>query len=523
MVRPATRWLWLVGTALAVLAVHSNWHVAIAAWLFPIFLMRYARLRPPRVGIPRVGFAIAVSTIAWLGSASLLFAVNTLILPVFAALTVLQALAFAADRLVATRLEARSGLLSTLVFPVSLVTAEYLFTLLLRFGDYGALGFTQHANAPLIQLASVTGVYGVSFVVAWFASVVTWAWGAGFRWPVIRRNVLVYAGVLAMVLAAGGIRLAFLAPTTDTVRIAGISASADAMRASSDAQERAGIPYGDAADVADADQGEASAAFAPVTDELVASTQREAAAGARVIQWPETQARVLESDKDALVDEVADIARDEETYVNLAFALYGTEEPRLRNVAVLITPDGETAWTYDKAQPTPMEALRGIEPGDGDVPVTDSPIGRLATVICYDADFPDLMRQAAGKDAALVLVPANDWLGYENLHAERATLRSVEYGYAQVRQSANGLSTTIDHQGRVLAMSDHFTTDRQTMIAEVPVQPRTATVYSAIGDVFAWLCLGAAAALAALAGHQARRGRREPDGGGASRMPRIGR
>lgn len=33
------------GTALLVLAVHSNWHLAAAAWLFPVFLLRYARLR----------------------------------------------------------------------------------------------------------------------------------------------------------------------------------------------------------------------------------------------------------------------------------------------------------------------------------------------------------------------------------------------------------------------------------------------------------------------------------------------
>ncbi len=490
---PATRWLWLVGTALAVLAVHSNWHVALAAWLFPIFLLRYARLRPARVGITRVGFAIALATLAWLITTSLVWAVNTVVLPVFVALAALQTLAFAADRLVATRLEARSGLLATLVFPASLVTAEYLFTVVFQFGDFGVLGFTQHANAPLIQVASVTGVYGVTFLVAWFASVASWAWGVGFRWSAIRRTVLTYVVILLLVLGAGGLRLVLSAPTTDTVRVAGVTASTEAENESSDAQEQAGFQYAEPTEVISTDPDDVSAAFAPVTDDLLRETEREAQAGARIVQWPETQAMVLQRDTEALVDEVAGIAQEHDTYINLGFGEFTEEEPHMRNKAVLVTPDGEVAWDYDKAEPTPMEGLMGIEPGAGDVPVADSPLGRLATVICYDADFPQLMGQAADKDADVLLVPANDWRGFENLHAERATMRSVEYGYAQVRQSVNGVSTAIDQQGQELGETNHFTTDEPTMVAEVPTQERTSTVYSTIGDVFAWLCIAATA------------------------------
>ncbi|WP_432140428.1 apolipoprotein N-acyltransferase [Streptomyces sp. bgisy084] len=488
--RPAGRWLWGAGAALLIPAVHSNWHLAAAAWLFPVFLLRYARLRPARHGLLRVGYALGLAQLAWLVSTGMVFVPS--VLAVFAGLAVVQTLPFVADRLVA----ARSGAVwSTLVFPAVLVCGEYLFTRLAGFGDYGALGFTQHGFLPLVQLASVTGVYGVSFVVAWTASVAHWAWQRGFRWREIRRGVVVWAGVLAVVLGAGGVRLVAFAPTTKTVRVAGISAGRAAVRAGERALHTAGTELWRPRNLVRADPRRVRAALAPVADDLVAATDREARAGARIVVWPETQARVLAADRERLLARVAGIARKRQVYVDTAFALYTPRPPHVRNVAALVTPEGKVAWTYDKTHPTPMEPMM---PGRGEVPVTGSPYGRLATVICYDADFPALMRRAADRGAGLILVPANDWAGFESLHAQRAVFRSVEYGYAMVRQSVHGVATAVDHQGRVRGSADYFTADRQTLVAEVPVQPRTGTLYSRTGDLFALLCAGGTLLVVAL-------------------------
>lgn len=69
----------------------------------------------------------------------------------------------------------------------------------------------------------------------------------------------------------------------------------------------------------------------------------------------------------------------------------------------------------------------------------------------------------------------------------------MENGYSLFRQSTHGNSTAVDGQGRVLAHADYYRTDQQTLVADLPVQPRTQTVYARVGDVFAWLCLAAAA------------------------------
>ena len=69
--------------------------------------------------------------------------------------------------------------------------------------------------------------------------------------------------------------------------------------------------------------------------------------------WPETEARLLEADLDALVDRVKAISSRMDVYVNMAFALYTTQGPGIRNIALLVTPQGEVAWSYAQSTPDP--------------------------------------------------------------------------------------------------------------------------------------------------------------------------
>jgi apolipoprotein N-acyltransferase len=135
-----------------------------------------------------------------------------------AAIVTTLALAFVADRLLAPHVP---GLLSTLVFPAAWVALEFVPSRLNPYGTWGALAYSQYGNLPLMQLVSVTGIWGVAFLVAWFAAVVNWAWDCQFEWGRIRRGVLLYAAVWSLVMLVGGARLAF-SPEPATVRIVGI-------------------------------------------------------------------------------------------------------------------------------------------------------------------------------------------------------------------------------------------------------------------------------------------------------------
>jgi apolipoprotein N-acyltransferase len=177
------------------------------------------------------------------------------------------------------------------------------------------------------------------------------------------------------------------------------------------------------------------------------------------------------------------VARAERIYLNIAVQVVLPTKPYGRDETMLLSPDGQVLWTFQKARPIP-----GLEPylaGDGRVPVVSTPYGRIANVICYDADFPALMRV----DADIMLVPGGDWPEMGRVHTQMAGLRAIENGYALVRQDFDGSSQAFDYQGHVLSQQD--TTDpAQTApwIVDVPVKGTT-TIYRVIGDAFAWLCV----------------------------------
>jgi apolipoprotein N-acyltransferase len=88
-----------------------------------------------------------------------------------------------------------------------------------------------------------------------------------------------------------------------------------------------------------------------------------------------------------------------------------------------------------------------------------------------------------------MLVPTNDWNEAKLMHRNMAVFRAIENGFSLVRSNGrHGLSAAADYQGRILATTDQFTTEERLMIADVPTQG-VITIYSRIGDLFAWLCM----------------------------------
>ncbi len=475
----------VVGTILFVFAQHGPWYVPAAGWVYAVFLLRFAR--GGRVLGGTVALAVAMAVVWPL----YLYEIG---LPAFTPMTLLcvaiglvMALAFLVDRLVTPRLG--SAVARTVVFPAAVVGAEFALATVTPMGDViGTMAGGQHANLALLQVTSVTGSYGVSFLMAWAASVATEVWQ---RWPElarVRAAVLAFAVTLGLVLVAGSVRLAASVPAEGTVRVAGVSAARSAEAAAKAVLAPGGGSLRRAA------PAEVRRASAITTDDLLASTEREARAGAKIVVWPEGGTSTLASERDQLLARVADVAARTGTYVDAAFVTRQDTSGEIHNEAVMIDPAGHRAWQYRKAHPVPY--MDNFAPGDGRVPTADTPYGRLANVICFDADFPALMRQQPGVD--VMLVPSNDWIEFGRTHTERAVLKAVSNGYSLVRQDSRGVAMAIDPWGRVLSSADYFASDRQAMVADVPLRG-SRTVYATIGDVFAWLCLAGLAGLAIVA------------------------
>ena len=109
-------------------------------------------------------------------------------------------------------------------------------------------------------------------------------------------------------------------------------------------------------------------------------------------------------------------------------------------------------------------------PGDGNIPVMETPYGRIATSICYDADFPAQMRQLGDKKAGLLLLPSGDWSAIAPYHSYMAIYRGIENGTAIFRQASGGLSIASDYRGRILGSFDFYHSQGKNYESpEVPV------------------------------------------------------
>ena len=284
----------------------------------------------------------------------------------------LSFLPYLADRFLAVRTR---GFAATLVFPAAAVLVEYVNALAL--GDWGSLAFSQPGLLPLQQVLSLTGIGGLTFLICWFGAVVNWVWESGPDRLRVRRGMAAFAGVLVAVLFYGGLRLALAPPRSPTVRVAGLT-------------ELRGK---------DTEQ-----AF---KDRLFARTRACASAGARIILWPEAAIDVDPADKDSFLLRAREEARSAQVYLLVTYYEKRSSPPGDRaGTPPPIGPDGQVLWEYVKTHPVPGSTDR---PGKGIIPVVDTPYGRIGSAICYDFDFPALIRPAGRKSVDIMLDPSWDW------------------------------------------------------------------------------------------------------------------
>ncbi|MFI0419324.1 nitrilase-related carbon-nitrogen hydrolase [Spongiactinospora sp. 9N601] len=478
--RVRRRWVWLVaGAVLGLMAVHGRFDLAVAAWLSPVFLLRYVRTGPAFTGPAAVWAASAVAGVFWMVETAVPMTPITVLGVI--GLGTMTVLPYAADRLVTPRAGKVTALL---LFPAAMAACQFLMTIVSPFGTaFGVSAATQHDTLALLQIVAVTGPYGMGFLIGWSATVLNrlwedrvWADAGALRRA--RAAVASYAAVMVLLLLVGGGRLVLFPPAGESVRVAGVSPDTSAARAL-----RAVIGENFSGEsVARLDQTRVRAAFGQVNANLLTRTREAAEAGAKIVVWSEQAANVPAAGERAYLDQVAALARERRIYLQAAAYVFLPRPPYAANRTYLFDPSGTRLWTYDKSHPIP--GLEAYPPGPGVVPVVRTPYGRLATVTCFDADFPALARVSAD----IMLVPARDWAEIGPVHSQKALLRAVENGYSMIRQAEFGVSGAFDPQGRTLAAHDHASGDRHVVFSDVPTRG-TVTGYGNAGDLFAWMCL----------------------------------
>lgn len=428
-------------------------------WLAPVPVLLFG------LGKPAWQAALAAAA-AWLaGSANLWDYTQAVSLPATAWLIFsgMGAAAFAAGVLLTCALHRRGALWSAwLALPALWVSFEYLRNL--AGGSIGSVAYSQLSFLPFLQWASVTGPWGMAFVLMLLPA----GLAIGLHeWGKDRRKALQVAGtalaVTAAVLLFGALRLQGSQPGPELT--VGLAASDTKLPAASP-----------------------GAAAQRLFTQYAQTAQQLTARGAQVVVLPEAQGVVRASDV-AQTDGIFQAAADRTGAVLVAGVAYAASNTLQHNEARIYQP-GARARSYDKEhllaplenQYTPGTTRTLLEaPGKG----TRQPWG---VAICKDFDFTEPARAYGRSGVGLMLAPAWDFRIDEAFHGHIAVMRAVEDGFSLVRAAKNGFLTVADDRGRIVAEASSNTAPFATLLAQVRTG-HDQTLFLLFGDWFGGFAL----------------------------------
>jgi apolipoprotein N-acyltransferase len=391
------------------------------------------------------------------------------------------------------------NLLVATVCSAAWVTLEWVRGWFL-FGGFGwnGLGVSQHSVVPLIQFASVTGVYGVSALVC-FVNFALFFTARRFVLKLYHPELLrqpSWEFYIAMILICGasaqGLREIRHRESPRTLRLAMVQGN---------------IPQSLKFDPREK----------PMILERYERLTRLAIAGKPdLIIWPETatpQPMRYDADSFALVTNLAAKA-DACLLTGTIDATPHSSPPELFNGAILVCPEGRIAGIYHKihlvpfGEYVPLRRLavpflkllgpKGYEVGDdygfeNGKEFTVFEVGgvRFGPVICFEDTMPDLYRHFVQRGVDFMVNVTNDaWFKTSpaaEMHLANAVFRAAETRRPLVRCTNNGVTCVVDEFGFVRMRLQPFTDASVNCELALPAA-RAITFYTQHGDVFVGVC-----------------------------------
>jgi apolipoprotein N-acyltransferase len=506
----ASRITWISVTTIALYILLSpKWLVPFAAWIAPAGIIVVSDLlKPVR------SFLVSTLILLLSGSVAMFHVIPVppiLFIPLLIQISLFAAIPFLLNRLVMRHIK---GWEVTLVFPCVATVWEYVMSFM-GGGTWGSLAYTQMNNLALVQIASITGMWGITFLLAWCSSIVAWSFQQGWYWKRIGKPSMAFLSVIAIVSAYGWIRInPYFQKHGPTVRVAGITGfqlepvltmyrdafdkdlKVDLNTLTQTSPEVEEINKALVMFIRNPFAPEfrnTLTAFDKFQESMLELAAREAESGAKIISFSEALMFTVKPIEDSLINKGRILAREKNVNLLLCVGSFLPGEIKqgakyIENKAILIDSTGRVVYTFFKNKPVPI--VEGSVPGNGVVPVFASHVGRLATSICYDADFPQLMRQAGVKDTDILLLPAGDWKEISPYHSDMARMRAIENGFSMLRPVSGATTIACDPFGRVLGSNEFYGEGERVLVTHVPVNGVT-TLYSRVGDYFIWLSAAA--------------------------------
>ncbi len=352
---------------------------------------------------------------------------------------------------------ATNSWLSVFAFPVFVAAIEFAMTRFSHDGSASSLAYTQMRFLPVIQIAAVTGMLGITFITALFPSAI--AVGLYYRrqknkWLLLMAT----SSVLVLgVLLFGVIRLNQRSPAS-SIHVGLVSLN----------EKQHDISHHP--DFANA---------LHVTNDYAKQIDSLARQGATIITIPERALNINDSINEATLNILKNVAQQDHVYIIAAYTNFKEAQPR--NSALVIDATGNVAVDYNKAH-----MVTGFEdwftPGNkiGLFTANQTPAG---VAICKDLDYPQYIRQYGKSNISFIVVPAWDFEMDDWLHSRMAVLRGVENGFSEMRAAREGRLTISDSRGRILYEASTAHREQASLTGALPLT-NTTTLYARYGDWF---------------------------------------
>ncbi len=402
----------------------------------------------------------------------------------------------------------RSPALALLLSPFLWVAMEVARTYLITGFPWNLLGYAVEP-AGLRQLASVTAVYGLSFLAASVSALLAW-W---ILEPRSFRRAAILASCIFLLVVANHFQF-FLPPSPLS------SPVHDAFLVQpniplDEAKLEQWIPWKDPQQLRQlvmttteaVCKGQPMISYGMIPGCAASSPER--ASARPLVIWPENPAPFYFDRDEVFRFALENLAHQTGAYVISGTTTFDAAGKRPRNSAVVLDPEGRPVLVYDKihlvpfGEYVPWWAFPGLvgkitfEAGDfvagREYKVAATPDGGIGVFICYEAVFPQLVRQLTAEGAGVLVNISDDgWFGNSAAaaqHLRMARLRAVENGRYVLRATNDGITAIIDPRGEVIASVPRY---EARVLAGRFSYLSARTFYTAHGDVFAWLSVAVA-------------------------------
>lgn len=432
-INPSWPLMWIAPIPILLLAAFTpSWYVAAAGAALSMLLGALEMLY-------YLHWALRLPVIAWLipyTTISLLFAAGVLMFRVF--------------------LRRGAAISAAIVLPAFWTVCEFVASFVPANGTAGSLAYTQERFLPMLQVASLTGPWGISFLLLLFPSAV--AAGLYLRRTSPRSALLTLGlatGLVAAAIVFGAVRLTVPTPA-ETIKVG----------------------------LLDTDKVE-FAADAPKMQELIQSyaahAETLARQGAKIVLMPEKTGLLLGPDTPTADTVLQSLAN--RTGATLIIGVQHVVAPHSFNQARIYTPNQPVA-TYDKQHMLPPFESN-LTPGTS-LTMLPKSNGSIGVAICKDMDFIHPALDYARAGIALLLDPAWDFNIDRAWHGHIAIMRGVEGGYAVAHAARDGFLTVTDNRGRILGEATTGGEPFTSLLVDVPLH-HDQTVFDRYGTWFPWL------------------------------------